>query len=1099
MYTDIAPVDPHQMNLLLAPFLCRHIHTSTSTDPPWKTWELDEQFMKNLSDWNKNNPEKTPHKVLQSICAGLESEKELLTLIPSSPFPAQSLVTGLAYLFKLGVRITLAKNDVKDFAEVINEIINKLNDAKTVQDRKDFLEQNLNPSTVADPTYVKQGKLPCDDGTRVEVLKEIQSWVNERTPESLNFLWLSGDPGCGKFAITASLAKKNVEETTDPNSYFPSIARQLANHSPEVAQKIHDTLKGQQSLVDRVSSVQATKLFIDSIVLASELTPGRPVVVIIDGLDETKREHLQDTATIFSTLFTELKGHNNVKVFISSRTDDEIRNPFAIALRNHHVKHIHLDTSDSRDDVSKYIRQHLTRIANKHKDELGGGGGGEWPGGERRVLLGERASGLFIWAVTAIKFIEGEMERNLGEQLDSLFDMLTAEKLQGINELYALIIKHTLPQSASAWEFERFRRLVGAIVHLQEPIPIDDLVQLLHLRQTPNTPPVNIQHFIKRLRTVLVSGTDEIDGKTVPRLHKSFAEFIVSGHMDEGFRVVPEHAHLELAIRCLHQLRIGPATAKDPRTVEIVGSTNPPTTTDIIDMSQGGAVLLQDSPDQLAKVDLANFASLLRHTTKVTPFELGFSSTDSTIHATLNDEAQDWCVQDGWEVLKDRQVLTCLTFSSDGKKIATCSDDGIILLWDAHANKRTLTVGMFESVLLTVAFSPDGKRLAAGSKNHILSLWEIGADSSTAPRKFLGHKGPVNCVAFSPHNEGKPDKYGERIASGSADGNCHIWEISTSSSLAVINIGSTLVRIWFTDLQHPSCLTSDGQVLLLDGQRANPLRTLGTTTGMSIDADVATSSAATLQAAQDPIFVTGTKYGNVLLETKTRRQIIKSPFQRSPILALEIKSTGEEVFYASKNHIGVGDVEGLKDIYGPVKITQEPRARVGLSVSRQAETPDLHVVVGAFSPDVQHFACGDQTGIVRVFKLDRSDEGTEGVGSSNAQKHPKISLVEEPSVKSTHATIKNPWILEGEASRNSSDSLLDVEGAGWEYDSTVGRNGCLEGARWYKSKAQDGGDKPFVLWALVGDAIIKASSHDNTGSQFEMWFNPEPTPHMASS
>ena len=72
--------------------------------PPseWDSWELDPEFFKAMSRWTIDHPETTLDRVLDDICAGIDNGKDLLKLIPDSPFPARSLVTGLGYLIKLG-------------------------------------------------------------------------------------------------------------------------------------------------------------------------------------------------------------------------------------------------------------------------------------------------------------------------------------------------------------------------------------------------------------------------------------------------------------------------------------------------------------------------------------------------------------------------------------------------------------------------------------------------------------------------------------------------------------------------------------------------------------------------------------------------------------------------------------------------------------------------------------------------------------------------------------------------------------------------------------------------------------------------------------
>lgn len=183
-------------------------------------------------------------------------------------------------------------------------------------------------------------------------------WVHDIMDGSPRFLWLTGDPGSGKSAITASTARsyknngilwaqffidRDDSTTTNPALYFPSIARQPADHSPAVARAIHDILKKQPSLIDDISQDQAGKLFVDSLEVASSADHLKPVVIIIDGL-ETATVCLRDAAEILSKALVDLP--RNVKVFISSRTEDDIRQPSSATFCDmSRVKHVHIDPS----------------------------------------------------------------------------------------------------------------------------------------------------------------------------------------------------------------------------------------------------------------------------------------------------------------------------------------------------------------------------------------------------------------------------------------------------------------------------------------------------------------------------------------------------------------------------------------------------------------------------------------------------------------------------------------------------------------------------------------------------------------------------------
>ncbi|KZP32104.1 hypothetical protein FIBSPDRAFT_775527 [Athelia psychrophila] len=440
--------------------------------------------------------------------------------------------------------------------------------AEQIQARERYLARML--KTVADPTYINQGKLPCGEGTRVEVLAEIMEWKNAKSDDSQGFLWLTGDPGAGKSAITASIARackddgtlwaqffinRNNVETTDPKLFFPSIARQFIDNSahPDIAIAIAEALKRQPSIIDGISLTQASQLFVNTFTIACASNQEQPVVVVIDGLDETDPAKLAETAQIFSQIFSSLSGQTtrNAKVLISSRTDDDIRTPFAKMMDPRHVKHVHLDTSapSSIRDVSTYLAIQIARIV-----EENGLNWFEWPGEARMAGLCYQASGLFIWAVTVAKFFQDQIHDLGTECLDDLLDAFSVEGMGDINILYWTVIQLAYRKTKDPWRFETFRRIVGCVAALKEPLPISAISNLLYLRRDASSSPVDVIKFFRQTRTVLVAGADAVDGKTVPRLHKSFFEFITSEHAESHFRVDLHHASGELALQSIRQL-----------------------------------------------------------------------------------------------------------------------------------------------------------------------------------------------------------------------------------------------------------------------------------------------------------------------------------------------------------------------------------------------------------------------------------------------------------------------------------------------------------------------------------------------------------------
>ena len=142
-----------------------------------------------------------------------------------------------------------------------------------------------------------------------------------------------------------------------------------------------------------------------------------------------------------------------------------------------------------------------------------------------------------------------------------------------------------------------------------------------------------------------------------------------------------------------------------------------------------------------------------------------------------------------------------ITFSPDGRRIASASTDNTLGLWDSTSGEALLTLSGHTNTVNAVVFSPDGQHIASASSDHTLRIWD--AASGQALRTISGHTNSVYALAFSPD--------GRRIASGSADNTLRLWDVATGEALLTLSghTGAVNDVAFSPDGRHIASASSD--------------------------------------------------------------------------------------------------------------------------------------------------------------------------------------------------------------------------------------------------------------------------------------------------
>src|SRR5207237_269731 len=88
-----------------------------------------------------------------------------------------------------------------------------------------------------------------------------------------------------------------------------------------------------------------------------------------------------------------------------------------------------------------------------------------------------------------------------------------------------------------------------------------------------------------------------------------------------------------------------------------------------------------------------------------------------------------------------------VSFSPDGKQLASGWWDNTVSLWDAQSGVELRLLEGHTGRVTSVSFSVDGKRLASGSWDNTVCLWD--AERGVKLRRLEGHTDRVSSVSFS--------------------------------------------------------------------------------------------------------------------------------------------------------------------------------------------------------------------------------------------------------------------------------------------------------------------------------------------------------------
>ena len=275
----------------------------------------------------------------------------------------------------------------------------------------------------------------CMEGTRVQVLGTINSWFQDKS--SPNIFLLTGGVGTGKSTIARTIAQQykrkgelgayifftrggaypNVKFTTITDMVIQTIAYNLSCYNSKIAELVYAQIGDFEETLFPSSETLFEKFL--SGPLRSYMTAVNnektPMLVVLDALDECGDSNAQKDLSDF--IVSKLSGlPSNFRFLITSRPEKGV-NSLSQSTSSHLCEHMCLDpkSDDCKRDILKFIKHEMGRLREREDILVDV----DWPWDESMEKLGDAADGLFIWASTAIKYIE-ERDVNQFEYLKGL-------------------------------------------------------------------------------------------------------------------------------------------------------------------------------------------------------------------------------------------------------------------------------------------------------------------------------------------------------------------------------------------------------------------------------------------------------------------------------------------------------------------------------------------------------------------------------------------------------------------------------------------------------------------------------------------------------